>query len=91
MQHHYQCVPLRHIRDFTWLKIYNKDSPDYKLLKHMEQTSIQFIKEKHPGQVELGNLRIGFHSPGHNSQHHLHMHLVIPPFKGSAAEQKKYD
>jgi Scavenger mRNA decapping enzyme C-term binding len=27
------------------------------------------------------NVRTGFHVPPFNSVHHLHMHVIVPPFK----------
>ena len=40
---------------------------------------------------EIKNFRMGFHGPGHNSQHHLHMHLVLPPFLGEGDFKKFND
>ena len=67
----------------------NEDSSDdEKLLRHMERVSLEFLKDQLSSNESC---RIGFHASGHNSQDHLHMHLVVPPFKGTAVEQRNLD
>ena len=61
------------------------------LLKHMEQVSLKFLEERHGEQIARNEFRMGFHGPGHNSQHHLHLHLIVPPFFGTDKQKKWYD
>ena len=99
---HYQCVPKRHIRDFTQLRLELEDSKDAQneesgqktadmsLLEHMAQVGLRFLQERHSDKVAQKQFRIGFHAPGHNSQDHLHLHLIITPILGNQRTHKKY-
>ena len=50
---HYQCIPKRHIRNFTKLVLTEsptgEQSPDLKLLKHMEAIGKKFLETRHFG------------------------------------------
>ena len=62
------------------------------LIMHMKKVGEEFLKSKCQSEsIDINETRMGFHAPGHNSQDHLHLHLVIPPFKGSKTKRKKYD
>ena len=91
---HYQCIPKRHIKNYMWLRLSEevgggKPSPDLQLLRHMEQAGSAFLRERHPEKSE-NEFRMGFHGPRHNSQHHMHLHLIVTPFLGSAMSQIKW-
>ena len=74
-QAHLQCVPKRHIKDFKCLR---PTEADIKLVKHMYEVGELYLQKHHPSKV---GYRFGFHRPGHNSQFHLHMHLISLPLK----------
>ena len=58
----------------------------------MERVSLQFLDARGYGeQIVRKEYRMGFHGPGHNSQDHLHLHLIIPPFIGTIERQIYYD
>lgn len=61
---HIQCVPKRHIKDWTCLR-----PADYELLEHMHKVGLAYLREKYPRKESEGTetYRFGFHSPGHNS------------------------
>jgi len=71
---HLQCVPKRHIKDWTYLKPLESD---ISLLEHMYNVGREFLIKNYPSPDN--QYRLGFHSPGHNSQFHLHMHLISFP------------
>ena len=92
---HYQCIPRRHIMNLTHLKLGNEDrdeepTADYALMKHMEAVGLQFLSLYHTEEVDNGAFRIGFHPPGRNSQHHLHLHLIVEPIATEHLEQVHY-
>jgi diadenosine tetraphosphate (Ap4A) HIT family hydrolase len=68
---HLQCVPKRHIKDWTCLQV-----QDIPLLTHMHEVALTYVNEKYPG---ADGFVFGFHSPGSNSKFHLHMHCVVLP------------
>ena len=51
------------------------------LLRHMEKVGKEFIEGKHETIIKEHGYRIGFHGPGNNTVHHLHMHMIVLPFK----------
>ena len=63
-------------------------SRDLALLRHMEKTGLDLLHSHHPEAMAKNQYRIGFHGPRYNSQHHLHMHLIILPFTGSYIARK---
>ena len=55
----------------------------------METIATRFMKKSgYEAQVERGELRLGFHRPNCTSKDHLHMHIIMPPFKGTEKRQK---
>ena len=66
--------------------IINNEDPcaDVNLIKHMVKVSQEFMEGQVPNNQE-GYL-MGFHKPPINSQYHLHMHLVVLPFKNKIYE-----
>ena len=85
---HYQCIPKRHIKNFTWLKL--DQDHDVQLLNHMQKIGIAFLKQNHPAKVSKKQYSMGFHKPDKNSQYHLHLHLVVWPLKDPERHQKAY-
>ena len=75
---HYQCIPKRHIKNYTRLRLTSKEgivdgnqgveeSADLQLLRHMERQGKQFLREHHPDKDQLTETRMGFHGPKYNS------------------------
>ena len=76
---HYQCIPKRHIKNYTRLRLTSKEetsvdgskemveSTDLQLLRHMERQGKQFLSEHHPDKNQLTETRMGFHGPKYNS------------------------
>ena len=82
----------RHIKNYTKLNLsetvgksgsVTERSDDLKLLLHMQRTGRDFLSHHHPEKDSKTEFLLGFHAPGHNSQHHLHMHLIVLPFVGN--------
>ena len=61
--------------------VVNEDDPsaDLKLVKYMVEKGMDFMENQFPNNPE--GYRIGFHKPPHNSQYHLHLHLIVLPLK----------
>ncbi|KAK5582386.1 hypothetical protein RB653_003969 [Dictyostelium firmibasis] len=70
---HYLICPKEHIISIKTLT--QKDIP---VLVEMKQVADQLIKEKFSGQE---GIVLGFHSPPFYSVKHLHLHLLVPPFR----------
>ena len=68
------------------LIVSNEQDPmaDIELVKHMCQVSIKYMKQRVPDN-EYG-YNIGFHRPPLNTQYHLHLHMIILPFKNTRHE-----
>lgn len=78
---HLQCVPKRHIKDWTHLR-----PSDAALLSHMHEVGKAYLEANFPPHAE--GLRFGFHSPGQNSQYHLHMHCLALPLHRERDEKR---
>ena len=62
---HYQCLPKRHIKNFSWLNMKRKE--DLALLRHMENMAFKFLIKNHRDKMKEGQFRMGFHGPLANS------------------------
>ena len=75
--------------NFVALKIKEEEkSIDLALLKHMEQAGLEFLTVRYAEKVANHEYRMGFHPPGKNSKHHLHLHLIVLPFKGTGSKMR---
>ena len=43
----------------------------------MQSAGLEFLTKHHNRRVKEGKIRMGFHRPRHNSQFHLHLHLIV--------------
>eukprot|EP00347_Sterkiella_histriomuscorum_P007517 403348617 len=101
-QAHLQCVPIRHIKDISYLQ---PNQTDIDLLEYMLEKATEYLKlhyhikqnnnipSKHDQNIRPAfqpGYVFGFHKPGHNSQFHLHMHMIVLPLLDSSFEKRYY-
>ena len=74
---HYLASPIVHIPNVFSLRSLHKN-----LIQHIVQVSLKFINTQHPNT----KFKIGFHAPPFTTVDHLHMHVLILPFKNEFYE-----
>ena len=55
------------------------ETSDIDLIEHMMKVSEKFMRDKFPDNEE--GYTMGFHRPPSNSKFHLHMHIVVLPWR----------
>jgi diadenosine tetraphosphate (Ap4A) HIT family hydrolase len=77
---HILAVPKEHIINCNHLLKCHLEK-----ISNMKEKVIKYFQE-HYTDIDLKEIKLGFHSPPFVMINHLHMHCIVPPFTGKISE-----